>query len=269
MTNDAYEFLALVMRYVFVLIGALVLLRAYRWMRRDSRAYHREMRALPDAGLVGEIVDLRTGKSQPLPREGDMGASRECDIHVKGAGVLRHHVRFSFEEGKGILITPSRWGKTFLGGQEMRTSGYALHGSQLQLGDAVLRMRLFAGLKVPHPVAFQQDASADLEHEDGPFPVSEEEVFLGSAGTPSPFDFADQEADAYAPPVPSVPFAPAEDYEGGYTEDGQMTWQYAYSLEELRQAQQAAEQLWDPQDENDEALPYKSPLARHRRRRRS
>ena len=66
MAGEAYEILALLMRYVFVLIGALVLLRAYRWMRRDARNYRREMRTLPDAGLVGEIVDLRTGKSQPL-----------------------------------------------------------------------------------------------------------------------------------------------------------------------------------------------------------
>ena len=141
MAGEAYEILALLMRYVFVLIGALVLLRAYRWMRRDARNYRREMRTLPDAGLVGEIVDLRTGKSQPLPREGDMGASRECDIHVRGAGVLRHHVRFAFEEGKGVMITPSRLGKTFLGGAQLRAPGYALHGTQLQLGDALLRVR--------------------------------------------------------------------------------------------------------------------------------
>lgn len=259
MSGGAYELLALLMRYVFVLIGALVLLRAYRWMRRDARNYRKEMRALPDAGLVGEIVDLRTGKSQPLPREGDMGASRECDIHVKGAGVMRHHARFAFEEGKGVLITPSRRGKTFMAGVPLRSPAYALHGTQLQLGQAEMRIRLFAGLKVPHPMAFQEDAAVpDPALITSAAETDAEESFPLGAQTPSPFEF----------PGPSAQPQPA-DYEGGFTEDGQMTWQYAYSLEDLYRAQEAA--AVPPPDDgepNDEGLPYQSPVARKRRRRR-
>ena len=284
MAGEAYEILALLMRYVFVLIGALVLLRAYRWMRRDARNYRREMRTLPDAGLVGEIVDLRTGKSQPLPREGDMGASRECDIHVRGAGVLRHHVHFAFEEGKGVMITPSRLGKTFLGGAQLRAPGYALHGTQLQLGDALLRVRLFAGLKVPHPVAWQPEEAA----QDGgayPAPAAEEDQYIDYSGadtTPSPFEFPRQpEEEAWAqsmlptgaspmPPSPPQPNGAGSqpDYEGHYTEDGEMTWKYAYSLEELYKAQEALNHPPVPEHDevNDEALPYQSPAARHRRR---
>ena len=275
MASEAYELLALFMRYVFVLIGLLVLLRAFRWMRRDARNYRREMRALPDAGLVGEIVDLRTGKSQPLPREGDMGASRECDIHVKGQGVMRHHLRFAFEEGKGVLITPTRRGRTLLGGRELRSPGYALHGTQLQLGQATLRVRLFAGLKVPQPVPYQEDAAAPDPALIASQPEAADSVFPAGPDLPSPFEFPDlaaREAEEAAPWPGAAPAAPvpAPDYEGHYTDDGQMTWQYAYSLEDLYRAQAAAARPENPADEpeTDGAVPYQSPVSRRRRRNR-
>ena len=104
MSGEAYEILALLMRYVFALIGALIVFRSFIWLRKDARAYRKEMKTLPDAGLVGEIVDLNTGKAQPLPREGVIGSARECDIRVKGDGVLRRHARLEFTEGKGKTI---------------------------------------------------------------------------------------------------------------------------------------------------------------------
>lgn len=294
MANDAYELLALLMRYVFVLLGALVLFRAYRWMRRDARHYRREMRSLPDAGLVGEIVDLRTGKSQPLPREGDMGASHECDVHVRAPGVARHHLRFSFEEGKGVLLIPTRRGKTLMGGQVLKAPAHALHGTQLQLGQALLRVRLFAGLKVPQPAAFQQDAAlapdpsligAEDGEEDASFlapdrpgtfdlpsfvpPQEAAPAYLPPQQPAPAADAAWQTQEMYMPPSQGAPIAPRPDYDGQYTDDGQMTWQYAYSLEDLYRAQQEADEADDPADENTEALPYQSPVSRRRRRDRS
>ena len=277
MASGVYELLALLMRYVFVLIGALILLRAYRWMRRDARDYRRLMRSLPDAGLVGEVVNLRTGKSQPLPREGDIGSSHECDICVRGAGVMRHHVRFAFEEGKGVLVTPSRRGKTLLAGEPLRAPRYALHGTQLQIGSVLLRMRLFAGLKVPQPAAYQAEYPPETPEPDMDLTESvpapndlPPSVMDADAGCPAPFDFGqDQPSCAWQPSAvpPPQTAVPAADYDGHYTEDGQMTWRYAYSLEELYRAQEA---LRNPppveHEENDEALPYQSPLPRRRRR---
>ena len=43
MTREGYEVLALVMRYVFVLLGAWIVVRAFLWLRRDHRALMREM----------------------------------------------------------------------------------------------------------------------------------------------------------------------------------------------------------------------------------
>lgn len=249
MDSEAYELLALLMRYVFVAIGAIILWRAYRWMRRDARQYKKEMRSLPDAGLVGEIVNLRTGKSQPLPREGVIGSSRACDIRIKENGVARRHALFAFEDGKGLRITPHLGNHLFMEGVELKGPAHALHGTQLQLGDAVLRVRLFAGLKMPHPMQFQADAL------DGAEPQTAEA--WENDTVPSPFEAVPQFAqEDHAEDDASF-------YQGAYTEDGQMTWDYAYSLEELEQAQQNQEN-----EENDEGLPYASPVPRRGRRRR-
>jgi len=253
--EGAYELLALAMRYVFVLIGALMLWRAFRWMRRDARQYQRDMRTLPDAGLVGEMVDLQTGRAQPLPREGTIGSSRECDIRIKGTGVLRNHALFAFEEGKGLRVTPQRGAQVLLSGTPVKGYAHALHGTQLQLGDAVLRVRLFAGLDVPFAAAYQMEAP-DIPLENF---YSYEDGADAAPSLPFPAPGFEDGAAADFPPAEE----PLPGYEGNYTDDGQMTWQYAYSLEELRRAQ--AEM--SAQEEEEGALPYESPVPRRRRRR--
>ena len=72
-----------------------------------------------------------------------------------------------------------------------------------------------------------------------------------------------------------APLEPANvnrDYDGNYTDDGQMTWQYAYSLDELRSAMQSEQwQQAQPTDQipdtEEQGLPYQSPLQPRRKRR--
>ncbi len=258
MANEAYELLAMLMRYVFVLIGCLILFRAYRWMRKDARNYKREMKRLPDAGLVGEMVDMNTGKNYPLPREGVLGSAASSDIRIRAAGVGGRHVAFAFENGKGVRITPQLRRRVFLDGQEVRGDAYALHGSQLQVGDTVLRVRLFAGLNVPHPVEYQPPE--DMDDTDW-LPDNG-----GAAGYPVP-----GEVYAYPgqPPLEAAPeetVQPAGGYVGDYDPAGQMTWDYAYSLDEINEARQQEGIPQDFAEDGEADYDYESPLPRHRRR---
>lgn len=260
MAAAAYEILALIMRYVFVLIGFIIVWRSFRWLRRDARAYQKELRALPDAGMIGEMVNLHTGQAQPLPHEGSIGSSGNCDIRLKEDGVRRCHARFEFEEGKGLKIMPVRRSMVVLSGVQVQKAGYALHGTQLQLGGALLRVRLFAGLDVPFPAAYPEpDAILDAD-EYGP-----QDEALPSYSQDD--EFVPYQTGAIPPGVP------LEGYEGHYTEDGQMTWQYAYTLDELRSAMERQED-WQQTEpvgnvpDDGEAVPYESPLPRRRRRRR-
>lgn len=273
MAASAYELLAMLMRYVFVLLGALIVWRSFRWMSRDARAYRQEMRTLPDAGLVGEIVNLATGEGQPLPREGTIGSSWDSDIRIKDSQALRTHARFEFEEGKGLKVIPARRAYMLLSGQELRGPGYCLHGTPLQIGNTTLRVRLFAGLKVPSPVEYPEPDALlggdsyteswegelqDWDRAQG-FPAipgqeQEEYVPYGTGAVPlgAPVD----------PYLENAEADPAH-YEGNYTEDGQMTWQYAYSLQDLQRA------MIEQNGASDEAegVKYQSPLANRRRRR--
>ena len=275
LSSEAYEMLALFMRYVFVLIGAVIVWRSFRWLSRDNRAYHREMRSLPDAGLVGEVVNLTTGEAQPLPREGVMGASRACDIRLKGEGILSRHARFEFTPGKGLKIIPTGKAHVLLGGVQLTQPGYAIHGTMLQMGENMLRVRLFAGLDVPqHPAYPEPDAVL----ESGVYLAPWEGQEASAPAFPS-MEMAEPEQDAFMPySVASVPpGAPVEPltsqhYDGNYTDAGEMTWQYAYSLEDLRSAMDQNEwrqiQPTGEVPDGEEALPYESPLPHRRRRKR-
>lgn len=273
MAESAYELLAMLMRYVFVLIGALIVWRSFRWMNRDARAYRREMRSLPDAGLVGEMVNLETGEGQPLPREGTIGTAWDADIRVKDRQALRTHARFEFEEGKGLKVIPARRAYMLLRGQEMRAPGYALHGTPLQIGNTVLRVRLFAGLKVPSPVEYPEpDALLGGESYTEPWEgdLQQSEQAQGFPDLPAQEEeYVPYETGAIplSAPVDAYPESPAGDpaqYEGNYTEDGQMTWQYAYSLQELQNAMRERD---DHAADGGESVPYQSPLQGRRRRR--
>ena len=159
MATEAYEILSLAMRYVFAALGALIVLRAYRWLLKDHRAHKKEMKNLPDAGLVGEIVLLDTGKAFPLPREGTLGSARSCDICIRRQGIRRLHLTLNFADGKGVRLTLHRGAAALLDGGPA-AGGYALHGSVIDLGSAQLRVRLFAGLNVPRLAPFKQEAFA-------------------------------------------------------------------------------------------------------------
>ena len=173
MAGSGYEIFALLMRYVFVALGALILLRAFLWLRKDARAYRGEIKNLPDAGLVGEMVDIYTGSRYPLPREGVLGSGHSCDIRIRGGMLDRRALRFLFVDGKGLSVTAQGRQQVALDGQVLRGTGYALHGTQLEVGGVTLRVRLFAGLNVPRRVLYDEDGMQLMADESEVSPFEE------------------------------------------------------------------------------------------------
>ncbi len=243
MSTEAYELLSMLMRYVFIVLGALIVLRSYRWLRRDTSAYNKEMKNLPDAGLVGEVVDLTTGKAYPLPHEGVIGSSRACDITLKGHGIARRHATFSFVPGKGLAIKPLGGNMFYIADMQMNSLAYALHGTQLDIGDKPLRVRLFAGLNVPHPAQYSPYEEAPYTEQD-----AETDAYYGLMG--------DDDAPPFQPPQAAY----------NAPEDAQMTWPYApYPPQEL---DAMAQQFDDPEDAPPPFPDTFSPQPRVRRGRR-
>ena len=153
MDSHVYQLISLGARYLFVFLAFLIVFRAGLSLLQEHFRRKKILHNLPDAGMVGEIRDTDNDRAHPLPREGVLGSGRKCDIRLRG--LRRRHLNFAFVEGKGLLLTPchSR-SEVLLNGVPIRKGGYALHGAIMQLGGYTLRVRLFAGLNVPHAAAY-------------------------------------------------------------------------------------------------------------------
>ena len=220
MPDDLYEILSLGMRYWFLLLGALIVWRSFRWLRKDRREKHRRLRQLPDAGMIGELVvlvgsdELPEGTAIPVPREGVLGFLRTCDVVVPVPGVAGHHIDFSFQDGKGLLITPWRGQNCQVDADELthrsRASRYPMHhGSRLFVGDAVLRLRLFAGLETSAHAAFapdapEQDAPPAAAWQDTPYVYHQQPAAWGDTGRFTPLN--GQQPGPYAPAPGQTPY---------------------------------------------------------------
>ena len=178
MSDSLYQLAALAARPVFLTLAALIALRAGRRLLSQHRERKRMLRRLPDAGMVGEMRDIESDRSYPLPREGVLGGGRGCDIRLKG--LRRRQVAFAFVEGKGMLLTPCRRrSATWLDGVPLKRPAYALHGALLRAGGYTLCVRLFAGLNVPDSTPLQNHW----------LPVRDEDLYLPeeAAFQPAPY----------------------------------------------------------------------------------
>lgn len=220
MPDDLYEILSLGMRYWFLLLGALIVWRSFRWLRKDRREKHRRLRQLPDAGMIGELVvlvgsdELPEGTAIPVPREGVLGFLRTCDVVVPVSGVAGHHIDFSFQDSKGLLITPWRGQTCQVDADELthrsRASRYPMHhGSRLFVGDAVLRLRLFAGLETSAHAAFapdapENDAPPAAAWQDTPYVYHQQPAAWGDTGRFTPLN--GQQPGPYGPAPGQAPY---------------------------------------------------------------
>ena len=154
MPDEIYEVVSQGARYWFLFLMVLIVWRSYRWLARDRRQRRKRQRLLPDAGYVGELVVLRgneeleTGLALPVSGEGVLGSVRGDDVYVPVRGVRRRHLWFTFDEEQGLCMEPYGRqrievdGRTYTG---RRARACLAHGSRLTVGDAELRLRLFAG----------------------------------------------------------------------------------------------------------------------------
>ena len=154
-----YQILSKLMSYVFTLLGVIIVLRAFTWLRKDRQATHKRLKALPDAGFIGVLTvlqgssELPEGTALPVPWEGVLGFVRGCDVVVPVDQVVARHLDFSFREGHGLYVYPRRGCPVHVDEVPVESHQQSreqpmLHGSVLRVGDAVLQLGVFAGLRV-------------------------------------------------------------------------------------------------------------------------
>lgn len=168
MPENVYEVISLGARYWFILLGVLLVLRTFRWLRRDRKATHDQVHSTSGIGMIGELSvissdgDLQYGMTMPVPYEGVMGSVRTCDLVIPDADVAPQHCDFSLIPGKGVVLRPRRHCIVYVNNREIASArkGTQLplhHNSQLQIGSTILQLRVFPGIdagpaeELPYP----------------------------------------------------------------------------------------------------------------------
>ena len=228
-----YEVLSLAMRYFFTFMGVLIVWRAFSWLRKDRRQTHKRLKQLPDAGTIGVFTveqggdELDAGEIIPVPHEGVLGYLRTCDVVVPVEDVATVHLDFSFQDGKGLYIFPRRGCEAVVDGVPLASRRDCerfpmQHGSTLEIGQAVLRLGVFAGLDVQeaHPAAPEEEVSGEAWLPEMP------QGYPQQTPPPPPYPgYPPYQQTPYQPPVnqpyerspyaPPYPQGPGEPWQGG------------------------------------------------------
>lgn len=106
--SDLYESAALVLRFLFLFLGAGIFLRA-AWETAVDSSRARSLRQFEEkTGAIAHfvVIDARGRKTVvPIPREGTVGAQWKCDVKIGGVGLEKKHFYYEIVNG-GIEITP-------------------------------------------------------------------------------------------------------------------------------------------------------------------
>lgn len=154
MSANAYEILALAMRYVFAGLMVLIVLRAWRISMVDSRRAAKLRRLSPDTGIIGEMLVVngseraRPGMHYPVTLEGTIGSNRRADIRVRHSTVRGRHAIYQmtdeglFVRGHANARIRDKFGR---GARELMLQD----GDILRVGDVALMLVLTDGGSEP------------------------------------------------------------------------------------------------------------------------
>lgn len=206
MGPNAYEVLALVMRYVFAGLMILIVLRAWRITAVDSRRARKLRRLSPDTGIIGEmlVVDggerARPGMRYPVTLEGTIGSNRRADVRVRHSSVRGRHAFYQMTE-EGLFVRGHASARIRDGAGHAARELLLGDGDVLRLGGVALMLVLSGGGEAPdemnrrvrfrRPEPVRPDAGEQAD----------DHIFDASPGeAPAPDDlFMSNPASAFAP----------------------------------------------------------------------
>ena len=218
MSANAYEILALAMRYVFAFLMLLIVLRAWRITSVDSRRARKLRRLSPQTGIIGEMLVMdggeraKPGMRYPVTLEGSIGSARTADIRLRHSSVRRRHAYYLMTDD-GLFVRGHASARIRRDHGDPERELLLRDGETLQLGRVSLLLVLSGADAVPeemhrsvlrrrtehaHPEEAQQEAS----EMDSIFEVGEsldEMFFSNPASCLSPGDFDDDD-DPYDDP---------------------------------------------------------------------
>ena len=220
MSANAYEILALAMRYVFAFLMLLIVLRAWRITSVDSRRARKLRRLSPQTGIIGEmlVVDggerAKPGMRYPVTLEGSIGSAKTADVRVRHSSVRRRHAYYLMTED-GLFVRGHASARIRRDHGNLEREVLLRDGETLQLGKVSLLLVLSGADSAPEEMhrsvlrrrSGHRDPDAALPGEDtsemdSVFEVGEtldEMFFSNPASCLNPEDFDDYD-DPYDDP---------------------------------------------------------------------
>ena len=181
MGANAYEILALAMRYVFAGLMLLIVVRAWRITAIDSRRARKLRRLSPDTGIIGEmlVVDggerARTGMRYPVTLEGTMGSGRRADVRVRHSSVRSRHAFYQMTRD-GLFVRGHASARLRDGAGRVARELTLRDGDVLQLGAVKMMLVLSDGGGAPDEMN-RRVLRRRPERPDGSDGAPDEDVF--------------------------------------------------------------------------------------------
>ncbi len=156
MSANAYEILALAMRYVFAALMVLIVLRAWRLTAIDSARAKRLRRLSPETGIIGELLVIEGGEKAkpgmryPVILEGTIGSGPRADIRIRHSSVRRRHAYFVMTD-EGLFIRGHANARIGMNGRWLR-EGRLKDGQELRVGRVELMLVLTGADSAPEEI---------------------------------------------------------------------------------------------------------------------
>lgn len=195
MSANAYEILALAMRYVFAALMVLIVLRAWRISAVDSRRAAKLRRLSPDTGIIGEMLVVnggeraKQGMRYPVTLEGTIGSARGADIRVRHSTVRGRHAIYQMTE-EGLFVRGHANARIRDGLGRLAREMFLQDGDILRVGGVALMLVLVDGGGEPEEMnrrvlhrRVREEQSAEEALDDDIFETSEmqaDELFMSN-----------------------------------------------------------------------------------------
>ncbi len=158
MSANAYEILALAMRYVFAALMLLIVLRAWRITAIDSQRAKKLRRLSPETGIIGEMLvteggeRAKPGMRYPVTLEGSIGSSARSDIRVRNSSVRRRHAYYQMTDD-GLFVRGHASARVRRNHGNLEREVLLRDGEILQLGKVSLLLVLSEADSVPEEIS--------------------------------------------------------------------------------------------------------------------
>ena len=157
MSANAYEILALAMRYVFAFLMLLIVLRAWRITSVDSRRARKLRRLSPQTGIIGEMLVMdggeraKPGMRYPVTLEGSIGSAKTADIRVRHSSVRRRHAYYLMTDD-GLFVRGHASARIRRNHGNLEREVLLRDGDVLQLGRVSLLLVLSGADSAPEEI---------------------------------------------------------------------------------------------------------------------